>query len=64
MELTQKQLDDIKNVIKIQTSDPYTKKDSYMQGMANGMLVIDAIIHSYSPVFIDHDKDEIVYRKI
>jgi hypothetical protein len=48
----------IDDVMKIQLADPSTKKDPYMQGLANGMIMIKSIITGDEPKFITIPKPQ------
>jgi hypothetical protein len=49
---------DIANVRDIQHSDPVSKKDPYMRGMANGLEVAHSVASNKEPKFIDAPKKE------
>ena len=51
MELTQKQLDDIKSCLKIQKTNGNWDHDTYMLGMYNGMELIACIVEDREPKF-------------
>jgi hypothetical protein len=48
----------IDDVMKIQLAEPSTKTDSYMQGLANGMIMIKSIITGDEPKFITIPKPQ------
>ena len=48
----------VEDCAKIQTSDPSSKTDPYMRGLANGMIFCLATLHGVEPKYIDApDKD-------
>ena len=51
--LLKKQLQAMDDVIKIQCSDGNWNCDSYMHGMANGMIMMRSMFSSKSPEFLD-----------
>ena len=57
MILNLKKMSDIENIIRIQISDPSSKTDPYMRGMANGMIMIESIINGTEPKFIDSPRN-------
>ena len=46
-------LQKIDDVMKIQLDDPASKTDPYMKGMANGMILVRALIVGEEPKFIE-----------
>ena len=46
-------IDDIDNMWAIQKSDPISKTDPYMRGMANALEVVHSVIHGEDADFID-----------
>lgn len=46
-------MEKLKELIKIQTSRGNWDYDPYMQGMANGMLLAEAVLEDRSPVYLE-----------
>ena len=61
--LTKKIRAEIDAVMHIQLTDPSTKTDDYMQGLANGMIMIDSILKMCEPKFIVKKKSEEKYGR-
>jgi len=53
MEIADKNIQDIRKLVKVQCSDGNWNYDEYMHGMANGMILIKAIIDDVEPVYLD-----------
>lgn len=58
-----KRLETLKDLIKIQTSDGNWNYDPYMQGMANGMILAEAIMEEKEPVYKESPKKWLVDSK-
>jgi hypothetical protein len=56
LELSDKQLDDLNNVLDIQGSEGNYNFDNYMLGMYNGMELMDSIVDSREPKFRENNK--------
>lgn len=52
-EVPELMLKEIQSVMDVQLNDPSTRTDSYMRGMANGMILIDSIIRGIEPKYIE-----------
>lgn len=48
---------EIRDVMHVQMNDPSTYTDPYMQGLANGMIMIKSILYGEAPEFIDRPRD-------
>ena len=46
-------LNEIRDVVKVQTSNGNWNYDPYMHGMANGMILCLALMEGKEPVFLD-----------
>jgi len=55
-------IDDLNDLIKIQTSDPAVTKDKnrYMVGLANGLLIGKAVVDGSEPEFLTPAKENII----
>jgi hypothetical protein len=52
-EIADKNLTDLQDVLKIQLSNGNWNYDAYMQGLANGLILGDAIINGKEPIYKD-----------
>ncbi len=50
------EMDKIKNMVAIQCSSGNWNYDPYMHGMANGMILIEAMIEGKEPQYLDAPK--------
>lgn len=53
----EKQLDSLKKIIDVQCSDGNWNYDSYMHGLANGLILAKAIIENTDPEYLDAPSD-------
>lgn len=54
--IPKKLLSEIDSVMNIQLTDPSSKRDHYMMGLANGMIMIKSIIVGEEPKFFKMDR--------
>ena len=58
-----RKLSDIQNIYDIQVNDPSSKTDTYMRGMANGMIMLKSILDGRKPEFIGKPSPEVKGEK-
>ena len=61
--ISKKLLEQVNDVMKIQLNEPWSYTNPYMQGMANGMLVIHSILTGETPEFLSIKKSKYSNRK-
>ncbi len=57
MIISEKQLNDLKELVNIQCSPGNWNYDAYMHGMANGMILLLAIMESKIPEYLEAPKE-------
>jgi len=57
-----KRIDKVRSILKIQCSDGNWNYDPYMHGMANGMILMMAILEDKEPVYLSAPKEWLCER--
>lgn len=58
------EIQQLEELIKVQTSNGNWNYDPYMHGMANGMILSLAILKGEEPVYLDAPNEWICYKKV
>lgn len=59
-----KPMKDLDDIVNVQVSDPTSKTDSYMRGMANGLLIAQSVLKDSPCEFIEAPKKKSLVKKI